>query len=284
MSALPELNSLEQYMRDVGRYDVLDREQERALAIRNRDGDEEARETLIRHNLRFVITEARKYRAPGVDLIDLIQAGNEGLIRAVDRFDPTQDVKLISYATYWIRQSIRAWLSEHSHVCRLPVNRGTEAYRIRRVRNELAERLDRQPTTEEVAEEADVSPEMVSVVNRLENPTSLDTPVGDDSDRTPPTLGERIPSPEDLEADVEIESVRANLKDAVDKALSERLARIIRLRFGLGVARDHSLEEIGQIEDVSRERIRQLEDQALERLREEADPVVLGECKATLLS
>lgn len=284
MSVVPDLTSLSQYMGAVGRYDVLNPEEERALARRKCDGDDEARKALVLHNLRFVITQAKKYQAPGIDFVDLIQAGNEGLIKAVDRFDPDRKVRLISYASYWINQSIRVWLTQHSHVCGLPVNRGTEANRIRRARNELAGELDRQPTVQEVADRADVTPEIVRVIGRLEHPTSLDSSMGDDSDSNPSTLGERIPSSDDLEADVEAQSVRASLEDVVDQALPERLARIIRLRFGLGFARDYTLEEIGQIEGVSRERIRQLRDQALEHLREEADPVVLDDCRATLMS
>lgn len=285
MSALPKLTCLSQYMRDVGRYDVLDREEEHALALRKEEGDQAAREALVLHNLRFVIQEAKKYSAPGIDFVDLIQAGNEGLLKAVDRFDPDRNVRLISYAVHWIRQSIRAWLTKHSHVCRLPVNRGTEAHRIRRVRDELAGELDGQPTLEEVAEAADVSTEMVKVLNRLERPTSLDAPVGDDADSNPSTLGERISSPEDVEMDADLEAARAALREEViEEILPERYARILRLCYGVGHARDRTLQEIGQMMGITRERVRQIRDRALEQLRDEGDPVVLEDCRATLMS
>lgn len=256
---------LDLYLDDVSRHDLLDPEEEERIARRARNGDPEALDRLVRANLRFVISVAKKYRNRGVPFEDLIQEGNVGLVKAATKFDPDQGVKFISYAVWWIRQSILSALARHSRSVRLPLNRATEMSRMLRTRSELRQELGRDPETDEVAEEADLEVDTVQMLERLNAAeVRLDAPVGEEDDSH---LIERFfvegPSVEDgLEEKM--------LHEHVVRALStirSRDARVIRLYYGLHGAEEHTLQEIGDILGVTRERVRQLRDRGLEEIR-----------------
>ncbi|MDP2496695.1 MAG: RNA polymerase sigma factor RpoD/SigA [Candidatus Palauibacterales bacterium] len=256
---------LDLYLDDVSRHDLLDPEEEERIARRARAGDEQALERLVRANLRFVISVAKKYKNRGVSFEDLIQEGNVGLVKAAKKFDPDQGVKFISYAVWWIRQSILSALARHSRSVRLPLNRATEMSRMLRTRGELRQELGRDPKPEEIADEADLDVDTVEMLQRLNTAeVRLDAPVGEEDDSH---LIERFfvegPSVED---DLE----EKLLQEHVIRALStirSRDARVIRLYYGLQGSEEHTLEEIGEILGVTRERVRQLRDRGLEEIR-----------------
>lgn len=256
---------LDLYLDDVSRHDLLDPEEEERIARRARRGDREALDRLVRANLRFVISVAKKYKNHGVPFEDLIQEGNVGLVKAATKFDPDQGVKFISYAVWWIRQSILSALARHSRPVRLPLNRATEMSRMLRTRSDLRQELGRDPETDEVAEEADLDVETVQMLERLNTAeVRLDARVGEEDDSH---LIERFfvegPSVED---DLE----EKMLQEHVGRALStirSRDARVIRLYYGLHGSEEHTLQEIGDILGVTRERVRQLRDRGLEEIR-----------------
>ena len=256
---------LDLYLDDVSRHDLLDPEEEERIARRARAGDEQALERLVRANLRFVISVAKKYKNRGVSFEDLIQEGNVGLVKAAKKFDPDQGVKFISYAVWWIRQSILSALARQSRSVRLPLNRATEMSRMLRTRGELRQELGRDPKPEEIADETDLDVDTVEMLQRLNTAeVRLDAPVGEEDDSH---LIERFfvegPSVED---DLE----EKLLQEHVIRALStirSRDARVIRLYYGLQGSEEHTLEEIGEILGVTRERVRQLRDRGLEEIR-----------------
>lgn len=256
---------LDLYLDDVSRHDLLDPEEEERVARRARAGDDRALERLVRANLRFVISVAKKYRSRGVAFEDLIQEGNLGLVKAAKKFDPDQGVKFISYAVWWIRQSILSALARHSRSVRLPLNRATEMSRMVRTRGELRQDLGRDPKPEEIAEEADLNVDTVVMLQRLNAAeVRLDAPVGEEDDSH---LIERFfvegPSVED---DLEEKLLQEHVVRALS-TIRSRDARVIRLYYGLQGSEEHTLEEIGEILGVTRERVRQLRDRGLEEIR-----------------
>lgn len=262
-----EQTALDQYLRDVSRHELITPEEEIQLGRRARMGDEEAVQKLVRANLRFVISVAKKYQNRGVSLVDLIQEGNVGLVTAARKFDPDQGVKFISYAVWWIRQAILSALANQGRAVRVPLNRASDLARIFREGERLKQELRRDPTTEEVAEAAKLTPEVVESLQTLNAAEiRLDAPIGDTDDSQ---LVERfiVEEAAEPEADVEERLLAEQVERALD-TLTPRDARVLRLYFGLEGGREHTLEEIGNMLGVTRERVRQLRDRALRRLRE----------------
>jgi RNA polymerase primary sigma factor len=262
-----EQNALDQYLRDVSRHELLTPEQEIELGRRAQAGDEDAVQRLVRANLRFVISVAKKYQNRGVSLIDLIQEGNVGLVTAARKFDPDQGVKFISYAVWWIRQAILSSLANQGRAVRVPLNRASDLARIFRERERLKQELRRDPTSEELANAAKLTPETVEQLQTLNSAEiRLDAPIGDSDDSQ---LVERFIVDEAAEPEMIVEE--RMLSEQIERALdtlTPRDARVLRLYFGLEGGREHTLEEIGNLLGVTRERVRQLRDRALKRLRE----------------
>jgi RNA polymerase primary sigma factor len=266
-AAHEEQNALDQYLRDVSRHELLTPKEEIELGRRAQAGDEDAVQRLVRANLRFVISVAKKYQNRGVSLIDLIQEGNVGLVTAARKFDPDQGVKFISYAVWWIRQAILSALANQGRAVRVPLNRASDLARIFRERERLKQELRRDPTTEELAEAAKLTPETVEQLQTLNAAEiRLDAPIGDSDDSQ---LVERFIVDEAAEPELAVEErlLSEQIERALD-TLTPRDARVLRLYFGLEGGREHTLEEIGNMLGVTRERVRQLRDRALKRLRE----------------
>jgi len=258
---------LDQYFAEVSRYPLLNAEEEKALARRVQSGDHEAMEELVRRNLRFVVSVAKKYQNRGLALIDLIGEGNVGLMTAARKFDPDQGVKFISYAVWWIRQAILASLARQGRTVRVPLNRTADLSRVVRATALLRDKFGREPTPDELSQLTGISPEIVAALATLNTAeVRLDAAAGKDSDRAliERFAMEELPSTEDQVLD---RFRNAELERALS-TLPPRDARILRLYFGLEGDREHTLDEIGKLLGVTRERVRQLRDRALRRLRE----------------
>lgn len=265
---------LDLYLEELGRYPLLSASEEKETARSARSGDEAAIERLVRANLRFVISVARRYRNKGLSLLDLIQEGNVGLVIAARKFDPEQGVKFISYAVWWIRQAILAAIAKQGRSVRLPLNRATELARMVRVRGELRQKLDREPSDAEIASEARLAPGAVQLAKRLTTAAiRLDARVGASEDSE---LGERFLADEtNLEEVVEARLLKRQIAESL-RRLRPRDARVVRLYYGLQGETPHTLEQIGTLLGVTRERVRQLRDRALRELREGPDGHVLA--------
>lgn len=258
--------SLDQYLKEISAYPLIDREEEGHLACRIRRGDREALEKLVNSNLRFVVSIAKKYQNQGVALSDLINEGNLGLIRAAEKFDETRGVKFISYAVWWIRQAILQALAEQSRIVRVPLNRAGELHRIGKRSSALVQELGREPTVGELAEGLEVeADELYKTMSIAMAHLSLDAPLvpGEDNKLLDYLPDEYRPGPEQ-------EAFDKALKNNVEEALSTlkpREAKILRLYYGLDGEDAMTLEEIGQQLGVTRERVRQIKERALARLR-----------------
>jgi len=257
---------LDQYLRDISAYSLITREQEAALAVRIRAGDDEALNELVRANLRFVVSVAKKYQNQGVNLSDLINEGNLGLIRAARRFDETKGIKFISYAVWWIRQAILQALAEQSRIVRVPLNRAGDLHRIGKRAAALVQELGREPTHEEIAEGMDLTEEEVSRTMAISHThLSLDAPLtpGEDNSLIDHLAdsGRMLPDEEMFEKAL-IETVHNSLL-----ILKAREARVLRMYFGLAGDEPMTLEDIGEVLGVTRERVRQIKDRALMKLR-----------------
>ncbi len=266
-SSLDEKTALDQYLRDVSRYELISPEMEKELGALAQKGDQDAIQQLARANLRFVISVAKKYQNRGVSLTDLIQEGNVGLVTAARKFDPEQGVKFISYAVWWIRQAILAALANQGRPVRVPLNRASDLARIFREKERLKQELNREPTFQELSRVTDLTAELIESLQTLNSSEiRLDAPIGDSEDSQ---LVERFVSEEAAEPEQEVEA--RLLTETVELALTTldvRDSKVLRLYFGLQGEREHTLEEIGNMLGVTRERIRQLRDRALRRLRE----------------
>jgi RNA polymerase primary sigma factor len=258
--------SLDQYLRDISIYPLIDRDEEVRLAQLIRVKDPEALDKLVRSNLRFVVSVAKKYQNQGVALSDLINEGNLGLIRAAHKFDETKGIKFISYAVWWIRQAILQALAEQSRIVRVPLNRAGTLYRIGKRSNALLQELGREPTHEEIAQEMDLTEEEVAkTISISQTHLSLDAPLtpGEDNrllDYLPDNLN---PTPDE-------QTFEKALTEAIEESLSslkEREAKILRLYFGLDGEEPMTLEQIGSLLGITRERVRQIKEKALSRLR-----------------
>lgn len=253
------------YLEDVSRYPLLTPAEEDSLARKAQSGDPVALEHLIRANLRFVVSVAKRYQNRGLAFGDLIQEGNTGLVTAARKFDPDQGVKFISYAVWWIRQAILASLARQSRSVRLPLNRATELARVLRVSEELKQSLGRDPSTPEIAIKAELKPAIVDMLLALNvSEVRLDAPIGEADDSN---LIERF-LVDEARVDIGVED--RILQERIAGALLEirpRDARVLRLYYGLQGESEHTLEQIGQILGVTRERVRQLRDRALMEIR-----------------
>jgi RNA polymerase primary sigma factor len=258
---------LDQYLYEVSQTPLLTGQQEVAIAKRVRAGDEEAMQELVKRNLRFVISVAKKYQNRGMALTDLIGEGNVGLMTAARKFDPEQGVKFISYAVWWIRQSILASLARQGRTVRVPLNRTADLSRIVRSAETLRQDLRREPTPEEIANATGLAVDVVQSLAALNtSDVRLDAPLDPEGDRS---LIERFIA--DDQGDTEAQVMDQFLSEEIEHALRTlppRDAKVLRLYFGLDGGREHTLEEIGGMLGVTRERVRQLRDRALKRLRE----------------
>ncbi|MSR36287.1 MAG: RNA polymerase sigma factor RpoD/SigA [Gemmatimonadetes bacterium] len=258
--------SLDQYLKEISAYRLIDRAEEVRLAQNIRIGDPEALDKLVRSNLRFVVSVAKKYQNQGVPLSDLINEGNLGLIRAAHKFDETKGIKFISYAVWWIRQAILQALAEQSRIVRVPLNRAGALHRIGRRSSTLLQELGREPTVEEIASDLDISQDEVERTLAIsQSHLSLDAPItpGEDNRLLDYLPDQYSPGPED-------EAYEHALKNTIEEALStlkEREAKILQLYFGLDDQEPMTLEEIGSLLGITRERVRQIKEKALLRLR-----------------
>jgi RNA polymerase primary sigma factor len=258
---------LDQYLHEVSQNALLTPAQEIAIAKLVRQGDPEAMHELVKRNLRFVISVAKKYQNRGLPLTDLIGEGNVGLLTAARKFDPDQGVKFISYAVWWIRQAILASLARQGRTVRVPLNRTADLSRIVRTAEALRQELRREPTPEEIAHATGLSLDVVQSLAALNTAdVRLDAPLDPEGDRS---LIERFIV--DDQSNAEEQAMDRFLTDEIESALATlpaRDAKVLRLYFGLDEGREHTLEEIGGMLGVTRERVRQLRDRALKRLRE----------------
>ena len=254
------------YLKEIGQIPLLTAEEEQELAKRVVDGDQAAKNKLTEANLRLVVSIAKKYSGRGLHILDLIQEGNTGLIRAVDKFDYTKGNKFSTYATWWIRQAITRAIADQARTIRVPVHMVEVINKATRCNRKLVQELGREPTLEEIADELNLPIEKIIEANRTAADTlSLDTPVGDEEDTTIGSFVEddNTPGP----ADATSNALLAEALSDILNTLTEREADVLRLRFGMYDGKTHTLEEVGQIFGVTRERIRQIENKAIRKLR-----------------
>ena len=254
------------YLKEIGQVKLLSAEEEVELAKRVAEGDQYAKNKLTEANLRLVVSIAKKYSGRGLHILDLIQEGNTGLIRAVDKFDWTKGNKFSTYATWWIRQAITRAIADQARTIRVPVHMVEVINKATRCNRKLVQELGREPTVEEIAKELNLPVEKIIEANRTAADTlSLDTPVGDEEDTSIGSFveDERTPGPADATSNALLAEA---LKEILD-TLTEREADVLRMRFGMYDGRTHTLEEVGQIFGVTRERIRQIENKAIRKLR-----------------
>ncbi|MDP2480932.1 MAG: RNA polymerase sigma factor RpoD/SigA [Candidatus Palauibacterales bacterium] len=268
------LDSFDQYLQDVERYPLIeDPMDERAIARRARKGDRAAAERLVTANLRFVISYVKKYQGRGLNLAELVCIGNEGLLKAVKKFDPDKGVKFISYAVWWIRQTVLQALAEQTRSVRIPLNQNSNLVKLSRTETALTQKLGRTPTDREIAEEMEEPVETVRALRRVASAElSLDAPL-DKSDRDSASFGERFAGmdEEEIEEDVEAQARREFLERMFEEYLTERERKILVLYYGLDDGEEMTLEQIGELLGVTRERIRQIRNRAFEKLRQSPD-------------
>ena len=254
------------YLREIGKIPLLSYEDELSLAKRILEGDEEAKKKLTESNLRLVVSIAKKYVGRGMLFLDLIQEGNMGLIKAVEKFDYTKGYKFSTYATWWIRQAITRAIADQARTIRIPVHMVETINKLLRTSRHLLQQNGREPTPEEIAQEMELPVEKVLEIQKIaQDPVSLETPIGEENDSH---LGDFIqdedsPSPQDAAS---YTMLKEQLNDVM-KTLTPREAKVLRLRFGLDDGKARTLEEVGKQFNVTRERIRQIEAKALRKLR-----------------
>jgi len=254
------------YLKEIGKVPLLTAEQEQDLAQRMLEGDQDAKDMLIEANLRLVVSIAKRYLGRGMQFLDLIQEGNLGLIKAVDKFDHSKGFKFSTYATWWIRQAITRAIADQARTIRIPVHMVETINRLVRVQRQLIQELGREPEVEEIAKEMGIPPEKVREIQKIsQEPVSLEKPIGEEEDSH---LGDFIPDDDAMSpADqVAYTLLKEQLLEAMS-SLTPREEKVLRLRFGLDDGRQRTLEEVGHEFKVTRERIRQIEAKALRKLR-----------------
>ena len=276
-------DSVKMYLKEIGKYDLLKPEEEPILAKRILEGDEEAKERLINCNLRLVVNIAKHYVGRGMQFLDLIQEGNLGLMKAVDKFDYTKGYKFSTYATWWIRQAITRAIADQARTIRIPVHMVETINKMTRIQRQLIQELGREPTAEEISDAmgGELTPKRIREIQRIAlEPVSLETPIGEEDDSH---LGDFI---EDKESESPVDfTTRQLLKEelyAILKDLNDREERVIRLRYGLDDHCPKTLEEVGKVFGVTRERIRQIEAKAIKKLRHPTRSKRLGDYKEKL--
>ncbi len=272
-------DSVRMYLREIGKIPLLTQEEEAELAQKIVEGDKKAKDKMAESNMRLVVSIAKRYGGRGLDFLDLIQEGNTGLLRAVEKFDPSKGFKFSTYATWWIRQAITRAIADQARTIRIPVHMVETINKVLRTTRRLTQELNREPTNEEIAEAMGMDVEKIEYVMRIKQDiASLDASVGRDGDDEESVLGDFV---EDAERDSP-EDATANqiLKEQIAEiltTLSDREQKIIKLRFGIGGGRPHTLEEVGNEFSVTRERIRQIEAKALAKLRKHKETKKLHE-------
>jgi RNA polymerase primary sigma factor len=258
--------SLDKYLQEIGKVDMITAEEEVDLARKIHDGDLNARDRLINANLRFVVSVSKQYQNKGMSLPDMINEGNLGLIKAAERYDETRGFKFISYAVWWIRQSILQAMAEQGRIIRLPLNRYSHINKIKRTINELEQMYEREPTVFEIAQAIEMGPADVkeAIINAVRY-ISMDAPLVQDEEGNmyDVLLSEEVSSPD---KDLLTDSLRKEIERALN-TLTQREANIIRSFFGLNGKHVHTLEEIGQKYNLTRERVRQIKEKAIRRLK-----------------
>ena len=249
------------YLKEIGKVPLLSADEEIELAKRMEQGDDEAKKRLCEANLRLVVSIAKRYVGRGMLFLDLIQEGNLGLIKAVDKFDYTKGYKFSTYATWWIRQAITRSIADQARTIRIPVHMVETINKLIRVSRQLLQTYGREPSPEEIAEEMGISVDKVREIQKIaQEPVSLETPIGEEEDSH---LGDFVPAPAEAAA---FSMLKEQLVEVLD-TLTEREQKVLKLRFGLDDGRARTLEEVGKEFDVTRERIRQIEAKALRKLR-----------------
>ncbi|MDT8347783.1 MAG: RNA polymerase sigma factor RpoD/SigA [Flavobacteriaceae bacterium] len=270
-----ESKSLEKYLQDISKIELITAEEEVELARKIREGDQRALDKLTRANLRFVVSVAKQYQNQGLTLPDLINEGNAGLVKAAQRFDETRGFKFISYAVWWIRQSIMSAISEQSRVVRLPLNKIGTINKINKAYSHLEQTLERVPSAEELAAELDMTIENVKQSLKISGRSlSMDAPFQEgenDSNLYDVLRSDESPSPDQT---LMTDSLNIEINRALN-TLTEREADVIRLNYGLGGQPPLTLEEIGETFDISRERVRQIREKGIRRLRQETKSKIL---------
>lgn len=258
--------SFRRYLDEIRRYPLIDRAEEARLAEEVRGGSEDALDKLIRSNLRFVVTVAKKYRNQGVPLQDLVNEGNVGLIRAARKFDERKGIKFVTYAVWWIRQAILQAIAEQSRIVRVPLNRAAALHRIGRRQSSLRQDLGREPTLDELADGLDLSQSVLDATLAVsQSHLSLDAPAGPGEEHS---LMDYMPDQLSPRPDEHVfENALAEMLNSALSTLDERQARVLRLYYGLDDEEPRTLEEIGALLGVTRERVRQIKEKALARLR-----------------
>ena len=254
------------YLKEIGKIPLLSAEEEIELAKRISEGDEEAKKRMIEANLRLVVSVAKHYLGRGMQLLDLIQEGNMGLLKAVEKFDYTKGYKFSTYATWWIRQSITRAVADQARTIRIPVHMVETINRVSRTSRSLVQELGREPTLDEISDALGIPQEKIAEVMKIaQDPVSLETPVGEEDDSH---LGDFIPDSDVTEPaeSASYNMLRQQLTEVM-QTLSPRECKVLRLRFGMEDGRAHTLEEVGKEFDVTRERVRQIEAKALRKLR-----------------
>ena len=264
-------DSVRLYLREIGKIPLLKADEELALAKRVVAGDKEAKDQMAEANMRLVVSIAKRYVGRGLDLLDLIQEGNTGLLRAVEKFDPDKGFKFSTYATWWIRQAITRAIADQARTIRIPVHMVETINKLLRTQRRLTQELNREPTNEEIAKEMEIDVEKVEHIMKIKQDiSSLDASVRDDEEDS--VLGDFIEDEDTVspEESATGQLLKEHVKDMLG-ALTEREQKILKLRFGLEDGKSHTLEEVGQEFNVTRERIRQIEAKALAKLRKHKD-------------
>ncbi|HLC91563.1 MAG TPA: RNA polymerase sigma factor RpoD [Candidatus Saccharimonadales bacterium] len=264
-------DSVRLYLREIGKIPLLNAEQELALAQQVVSGDKRAKDKMAEANMRLVVSIAKRYVGRGLDLLDLIQEGNTGLLRAVEKFDPDKGFKFSTYATWWIRQAITRAIADQARTIRIPVHMVETINKLLRTQRRLTQELNREPTNEEIAAEMEIDVDKVEHIMKIKQDiSSLDASVRDDEEDS--VLGDFIEDEDTIspEESATNQLLKEHVKDMLG-ALTEREQKILKLRFGLEDGKSHTLEEVGQEFNVTRERIRQIEAKALAKLRKHRD-------------